>query len=333
MPKLSPMRAAVPLVEGLGEPIHRGKVRDTYDIGSGMLLVVATDGVSIFDIVMNAVIPYKGPVLMAMTHFWMRKFAEEGLPTHFVAAGDSIDMYLPRAARGNIWAQSRSMVVHRLDMCSGEFINRSHYLSSSTSFKGYSIVNGGEICGHILPPGLQDGDALPGIIDTPTTKADEGHDLPRDAAATRARYPEETALVSRAFDIASAHADSCGIIMPDGKGEVGRSRRGILMLGDEYGTPDSSRFWDKQLWTELQRGSPRKSPPPYDKQFVRAWGIEHGVNKLNPENADDVARAHALTIPDELIDETTRLYREICRRITGQTLVQYLENELGVTLQ
>ena len=171
MPTLSPAREQVPLLEGL-TLFHRGKVRDTYDLGDDRLLVVATDGISIFDFVLNAIVPQKGMVLTAMNHFWLRRLESAGVETHLIAAGASIDQHLPEAYRGNSELQARALVVRKLDMIPVEFIARG-YLTGS-AFTEY--MKAGKVCGHELKQGLQDGDDLSEPIDTPTTKAMEGKD-------------------------------------------------------------------------------------------------------------------------------------------------------------
>ncbi|OGC86955.1 hypothetical protein A2949_02515 [Candidatus Adlerbacteria bacterium RIFCSPLOWO2_01_FULL_54_21b] len=330
MPTLSPLRKAVSLLPGL-ENIHRGKVRDTYRLDDGLLLVVCTDGISIFDFVLNATIPDKGMVLMAMTHYWLRLLHEHGIRTHFVAAGAGIDKYLPEPLRGNAQLQSRAMVVRWLSMYPVEFIGR---ICITGSVLG-EYQQTGKVYGAELPAGLQDGDELPSILDTPTTKAEEGHDEPLDAATIRGQYPEETRLLIRMFGLISAAAREKGILFVDSKVEMGLDTQGNLTVGDEIGTPDSSRFWDFAEWQKSRKAKERKAPPPFDKQLVRAWGIEQGLNQsdqFDPEKPADVARAHQLVVPDALISATTQTYRYIFWRLTGMTVEDYFERHLGVAL-
>ena len=326
MPLLSPLRASVPIVKGL-KLLHRGKVRDTYDLGKGMLLIVCTDGLSIFDFVLNCLVPQKGMILMAMTHFWMTYFATFGIRTHLIAAGAEIDAYLPEQLRGDTELQSRAMVVHKLTMIDREFIGR--VALTGSGLKEYQAT--GSVSGHKLPEGLQDGDLLPCILDTPTTKAEEGHDEPLLAEQVRIEHPEETYLLLKMLQIMSGYAERMGIFIADTKAEF--SVDGTL--GDEIGTPDSSRFWDLSEWLRSRKASVRKAPPPFDKQRPRIWGIEQGINnskKFDPKDPADVARVHALEVPEELLDATTQTYRYIFWRLTGMTIEAYFTDRLGVML-
>ena len=330
MPLLSPHRATVPVLEGL-QLLHRGKVRDTYDLGKGMLLIVCTDGLSIFDFVLNCLVPQKGMILMAMTHFWMTYLATFGIRTHLIAAGSHIDAYLPEHLRGDPDLQSRSMVVRELSMIDREFIGR--IALTGSALKEYRAT--GSVSGHRLPEGLQDGDILPYILDTPTTKAEEGHDEPLLAEQVRKEYPEETYLLLKMLQIVFNYAHGKGIFTADFKVEMGFDEFGNLTVGDEVATPDSSRFWDLVRWLNSRRASVRKAPPPLDKQGPRIFGIEHGINdstKFDPKNPEDVARVHALEVPQELLDVTTQTYRYIFWRLIRMTVEAYLEEHLGVVL-
>ena len=327
MAQLSPMRAAVPLLDGLNL-LHRGKVRDTYEIDEERMLVVATDAISIFDFVLNALVPEKGMILTAMSHFWFKFFAEYGVRTHFIAAGVEIDAFLPAHLRGDADLQSRAMVVQRMRMHPVEFIARA-YLTGS-GFAQY--LKTGAICGHKLPKRLQDGDELPAIFDTPTTKAEVGHDEALDHAVVSKIYPHETLMLLDIFAVMVAYAKERGIIMADSKMEFGR-HNGFPVLGDEVGTPDSSRFWNEVEWREGRKiAEGRIAPPPFDKQLVRAWGIERGINKLDPRNGDDLARVHGLRVPQDLIRATTHTYRYIFWRLFGIRIEEYLNSALGIAL-
>ena len=169
MPTLSPQRQQVAVLPGL-KLLGRGKVRDSYELGNGNLLIVATDGISIFDFVLNAIVPEKGAVLAAMSHYWLTRLEKDlGIKTHLIAAGAAIDAYLRPAFGSNPALQSRAMVVRKLSMADVEFVVRG-YLTGS-GLKSYKET--GMVCGIMLPPGLQDGDELPELIATPTTKAQE----------------------------------------------------------------------------------------------------------------------------------------------------------------
>lgn len=325
MATLSPMRAAVPILDGL-PLLHRGKVRDTYDLGLGNLLVVATDAVSIFDFVLNALVPEKGYILTAMTHFWLTFLERKGIRTHMVAAGAGIDPYLPAHLRGNMDLQRRGMVVRKLTMVPVEFIGRNCLTGSVLS----QYQKTGAVYGVRLEAGLQDGDPLENMLFTPTDKAEEGHDMPVDADTVRKDYHAETMVFLQAFAEVSAYAKGCGIIMADGKGEIGRDKNGVVRVGDEFGTPDSSRFWDAAAWGASREMETRKAPPPFDKQKVRAWGITLGINKLDPTHVADLATVHGMSVPEDLIAQTGDTYRYIFWRLTGKTLESYTRDELEV---
>lgn len=327
MTKFSPARSAVPLLEGL-KCVHRGKVRDTYDLGRGLLLVVATDAISIFDFVLNARVPQKGAVLAMMSVFWFRYLESRGCRTHLVAAGADIDQYVPEHLRDNADLQCRAIVAKRLTMYPIEFIDRGYFVKSSSSFAGYPTNR--EICGIELPQGLQDGDKLPTVLFTPTTKALEGHDMPLSASEIARQYSEATNMFLDAYAMVSSFMADRGIIRADGKGELGEDEFGNIFIGDEFGTPDCCRFWDAHAWQESQKATKRKAPVPFDKQLVRAYGIEHGVNKRDPLNPDDVALAHGIALPNSLLRATTQTYRYIFWRLVGKTVEQYAHDELGV---
>jgi phosphoribosylaminoimidazole-succinocarboxamide synthase len=333
MTTLSPARLSVPTLSGLEDPINRGKIADSYDVIENNLLTYRSDGVSIFDHVLDCLVPQKGMVLTAMSHYSLKLLEQYGVKTHLVAAGAEINRFLPERLRGDTAIQSRSLVVRKLIMDDAEFIARSCFVKSSSSFRGYNIETGGEICGHALPPGLQDGDPLPFILDTPTTKAKVGHDEALPASEMRLKFPEQTLLLLETFQIMSRHGEERGIKLVDTKLEFGRDYSGTVRLADETYTPDSSRFLSLALWLLGRIGEKRSMPPPWDKQFVRAWGLEHGINNLRPENPDDVAKVHALQVPAHLIEMTTQIYRYICWRWTGRTLENYMIERLGVPLE
>ncbi len=325
MPKLSPARAGVPVLEGT-LLLSRGKVRDMYELENGLILIVATNSISIYDFVLNTLVPEKGMVLNAMNHFWMKHFQNLGFNTHLVAAGAEIDEHLPEALRKNPNLQSRAAVVRKLHMVPVEFIARS--VLTGSAVKSYQET--GTMCGHKLPPGLQDGDTLPCILDTPTTKAQEGHDENLSAREVRKKYPRQTALLLEIFKIASAEAEKRGIKLADTKFEFGEDET----VGDEILTPDSSRFWDLKTWQESRKiPQGRKAPPPFDKQLVREWGIVQGIRELDPKNPEDIAKVHALEVSDYLIRQTTQTYRYIFWRLVGCTIESYLDSAMGVKLE
>ena len=325
--RLSPVREAVPLLEGL-TLLNRGKVRDTYDLSGDKLLIVTTDAISIFDFTLNALVPQKGLILNALTHFWLKLLHQYGIGTHLVAAGQEVDYCLPEGLRGNSDLLARSMVVQRITMQPVEFVARA-YLTGS-GLKSYR--DSGTVCGHSLPKGLQDGDRLHYILDTPTTKAEVGHDEHLNAEEIRGGYPAATYLLIKAFQIASHHAEKSGIILADTKLEFGWGSHESVILGDEVFTPDSSRFWSYADWLDSRKKDPRKAPTSLDKQLVRIWGLTQKINELDPANPEHLAQVHRLTVPPELINATTQTYRYIFWRLTGQTLENYLKDCLGVCL-
>lgn len=327
MATLSPARLSIPILEGL-PLISRGKVRDTYDLGNDHLLVVATDGLSIFDFVLKCLIPEKGMILNAMSHFWFNLLAKHGIPNHFVVAGRDIDSFLPPHLVGNLGLQLHAMVVKKLTMDPVEFIARGYITGSG--LKDY--IRTGMVCGHELLAGLQDGDRLPKVIDTPTTKADVGHDEPLDAATVRAQYPREAEMLFQVFDIVSKYAEQRGIIFADTKLEFGTDSQGIVRLGDEVATPDSSRWWSRIEWLEGRKASERKAPNPFDKQRARQLGLKLGINKLTPENLEHVLQVHGIEIPESLVRALTQTYRYIFSRLTGERIEDYFRSKLGVHL-
>ena len=326
MPKLSQMREGVAVLPGL-ELLNRGKVRDSYLLPCGFILLVATDAISIFDFVLNALVPMKGIILTAMSVFWFKLLEKYGIKHHMVACGADIDEYLPAPLRGNVDLQSRALVVRNLKMVDDtEFIVRGCLTGSGK--EAYDET--GKVCGHQLPAGLQDGDELPFPMDTPSTKASVGHDEHVDAETIQKKYPLQTYLALRIFAIIQAFAKTRGILFADTKFEFGEDGT----LADEVATPDSSRFWPFMEWVASRAiAMGRKAPTSFDKQFVRAWGIIMGINKkskYDPSKEEDVDKVHAMVVPDDVIAQTTQIYRYIFWRLTGMTIEDYLQNVMGV---
>lgn len=321
---------SIPTLAGL-HLAHQGKVRDTYYLDRGFLLIVATNAISIFNFVLDATVPRKGVMLNVMAHFFLTKLQSEGFKTHLVAAGVAIDRYLPEHLRGDPWLQSCAMVVQRLNMLPVEFVHRTHYVKSSSSFNKYDTTSGGSICGHELPPGLQDGDELGDIIDTPTHKSED--DEPIHYRVVRNKYPRAAAYSMDAFACTDEYLRARGIRRPDGKCEMGINMNGDLCFGDEYGTPDCSRYWLDSEWQKTRDLTPRVAPPPHDKQFMREEGIRLGINRLNPKNEDDVTRVHAMRISDGILEKTSEIYADVCCIVLSRPYEHYLEHELGVELR
>lgn len=324
MATLSPMRANWPLLEGI-KLLSRGKVRDIYELPRNTLLLVATDGLSIFDFVLDALVPEKGIVLNCMNHFWCEYLGQFNIQTHLLAAGATIDEYLPQHLQNNRDLQSRAIVVQKLQMTPVEFIYRSVLTGSSVG----SYQKDGTVCDHKLLPGLQDGDSLPYILDTPTTKAEEGHDENMSFRKVRRTYPMQTLMGLQIFQICSNYAQTRGIKLADTKFEFGHDGFGEL-ISDEIVTPDSSRFWDYQEWQKSRQEEVRKAPIPYDKQLVRGWGIKLGINRHDPKNLDVVAWVHSFKVPDDIIDRTAAAYQQIFWRLTGYQIQEYLHEKMGL---
>jgi len=284
----------------------RGKVRDTYDLGK-YLLIVATDRISAFDVVLPVGIPDKGKVLNQLSLFWFEKTSSI-LPNHMVTpVGDmkSLERYLDKKA-GPLpsYLTGRSMVVRKLERINVECVARG-YLSGS----GWAeYQKSGTVNGIRLPAGLKESQQLPAPIFTPTTKADAGHDLPltmeetvKIAGKALAEQLREKTLAIYTF--ARDYARDKGIIIADTKMEFGLDN-GKLVLIDELVTPDSSRFWEVKAYKVGQ------SQPSYDKQPVRDWLTDSGWNKEPP----------APPLPPEVITATSRRYREAYERLTGKKL-------------
>ena len=284
--------------------MHRGKVRDTYDLGQGRLLMVATDRISAFDVVLPGGIPGKGQVLNRISAFWFGKTAHL-IPNHLICLADA-----PAAAEytGSLAVPpevaQQAMVVHRAERIDIECIVRGYITGSAWG----EYRRQGTVSGQPMPAGLQEGQPFPEPLFTPTTKADEGHDENMSPQQVEDLVGAEMAArLEAASKQVYAHARDYalqrGIILADTKMEFG-ILDGDLILIDELLTPDSSRFWDTNGY------NPGKSQPNFDKQFVRDWLDAQGWNHEPP----------APPLPDEVAERTTQRYREAYRRLTGETL-------------
>ncbi len=276
--------------------IHRGKVRETYEVDDRHLLLVATDRLSAFDVVFDQPIPDKGEVLTRLSTWWFTELASLGR-THFVSA-DPAD--LPNGARTPELA-GRSMLVRRANRVDAECVVRGYLAGSGWA----EYQRSGAVCGHALPPGLREADRLPEPIFTPSTKAEVGHDenITRDQLAELVGPGLAAQLEERSIALYQAgarRAEEVGLILADTKFEFGFID-GELALIDEVLTPDSSRFWDGD------RYAPGSSPQSFDKQFVRDFVASSGWNKEPP----------APTLPDEVITGTRDRYVAAYERITG----------------
>jgi len=284
-------------VDGLAL-VHRGKVRETYEVDERHLLLVATDRLSAFDVVFDQPIPDKGAVLTRLSAWWFEQLADIGR-SHFVSADPS---GLPAAARTAELAP-RSMLVRRADRIDAECVVRGYLAGSGWA----EYQRAGTVCGHRLSDGLREADRLPEPIFTPSTKAEVGHDenisrqqLAEMVGAELGDQLEERSIAL--YNEGARRAESVGLILADTKFEFGWID-GELAVIDEVLTPDSSRFWDGE------RYAPGSSPASFDKQFVRDFVAGSGWNKEPP----------APTLPDEVIRGTRDRYVAAYERLTGRS--------------
>ena len=282
----------------------RGKVRDTYDLGN-LLLIVATDRISAFDSVLPCGIPDKGLVLNQLSAFWFNK-TKDLVPNHLVETVNDVnclDSYLSPENRFAYpsYLNRRSMIVNKAKRIPVECVVRG-YLSGS-AWAEYQ--KWGTISGESLPKGLKESQELPQPLFTPTTKAETGHDQPLSMDEIKRLVGEAIAeeMKERSLAIysyARSYARARGIIIADTKMEFGLDDDKLILI-DELLTPDSSRFWDAELYRVGQ------SQPSYDKQPVRDWLVQSGWDKEPP----------APMLPPEVIEATTKRYREAYYRLTG----------------
>ena len=277
--------------------LHRGKVRDIYAVGDDKLLVVQTDRLSAFDVILDDPIPNKGKMLTEMSNFWFKKFGDL-MPNHETG----IDPVTVVSADEQDQVAGRAIVVKKFTPLGIEAIVRGYIIGSG--WKDYQKT--GAICGIALPAGLQEAQKLPETIFTPSTKAPAGqHDenisyeeAEKIVGADIARQVREAAI--NLYTQAAAYAAERGIIIADTKFEFGLDADGKVHLIDEILTPDSSRFWPMSSY---QVGM---SPPSFDKQFVRDWLDTQGWNKKAP----------APRVPQEVLDQTSAKYAEALRLLT-----------------
>jgi phosphoribosylaminoimidazole-succinocarboxamide synthase len=279
---------------------RRGKVRDVYDLGD-RLLIVTTDRISAFDVILPTGIPDKGRVLTQISLFWFR-LLEDVIPNHVVTS--EVDAYDPALQRYRDQLEGRSMIVRKTDPLPVEAVVRGYITGSG--LKEYKAK--GSVCGIPLPPGLRESDRLDPALFTPSTKADVGHDENISFAGVEkligsARAAEVRDVTLKIYERARAHAESRGIILADTKFEFG-VKDGRLIWIDEALTPDSSRFWPKDSY------KPGQSQPSFDKQFVRDYLEGLSWNKQPP----------APELPADVVEKSREKYREAYARITGKDL-------------
>ena len=285
----------------MSEALHvgSGKVRELYALDDERLLLVASDRISTFDVILPTEIPDKGRVLTGLAGFWFAR-TRDLVPNHLLALRDD----------------GRSTECRRLEMLPIECVVRG-YLSGS-GWKDY--VATGEVCGHRLPEGLTESQQLPRPIFTPATKAETGHDENIDRAAAielvgEERFDEVEATALALYSFVSDYARERGIILADTKLEFGLDHDGRLVLGDEAFTPDSSRFWPADAY------APGGTPPSYDKQFVRDYCESLGWDKTAP----------GPELPDDVVTGTRGRYVEAFEQLTGIEFDAYLA-DTGVVL-
>ena len=276
---------------------YSGKVRDLYEIDDKRMLMVASDRLSAFDVILPEPIPGKGEILTQISNFWFEKL-KHIMPNHFT--GDTVYDVLPESEARAV--EQRAVVAKRLTPVKIEAIVRG-YLAGS-GWKEYQ--KSGTVCGIRLPEGLREADKLPEVLFTPSTKAEVGgHDENISFAECEKIIGKELAAQVRdkavaLYTEAAAYAETRGIIICDTKFEFGLDENGTLTLMDEVLTPDSSRFWPKEHYR------PGSNPPSFDKQFVRDWLEQSGWNKQPP----------APQVPADIIEKTAAKYREALRLLT-----------------
>jgi phosphoribosylaminoimidazole-succinocarboxamide synthase len=310
--------------------IAAGKVRNTHSLPGHPKnrLVQATNRISIFDHALKALVAQKGEILTAMNVFWKTGPLAEICRHDIVAFGSGIDEFLPADLRGNVGLQKTAIVAQTLNMLDVEAVVR--LCLTGSGWDAYQ--DDGIVCGHQLPAGLQNGSELPYPIFTPTTKAVIGHDEHVTADSVAKKYgamPERLAL--QLAMAGSRHARSCGIVLADTKFEFGRDENDDLVLGDERLTPDSSRFWSYLAWLSAQEKG--EIPPAFDKEFVRIWGKTLGINKRKPEIDSDVDWVHAQTVPEDILRQTTLLYRYIFWRLTEMKLETFQRDKMEIAME
>jgi phosphoribosylaminoimidazole-succinocarboxamide synthase len=284
----------------MADAVHlgSGKVRELYALDDERLLLVASDRISTFDVVLPTEIPDKGRVLTGLAAFWFAR--TRGItPNHLLA----------------LRPDGRSTECRRLEMLPIECVVRG-YLAGS-GWKDYGKTE--EVCGHRLPAGLRESDRLPQPIFTPATKAQSGHDENITAAQAAAlvggeRFAEVERLSIALYRFAAAYALERGIIIADTKFEFGVDRQGRLVLGDEALTPDSSRFWPADQYAP---GGPQ---PSYDKQYVRDYCEKIGWGKTYP----------GPELPADVVAGTRRRYVEAFERLTGVGFDAYLKSPSAI---
>ena len=276
------------------EAVHvaSGKIREIYEVDAETLVLVASDRISTFDVVLPTEVPDKGRVLTGLSGFWFAR-TREIVPNHLLA----------------LRADGRSTEARRLEMLPMECVVRGYLAGSGWK----DDLSSGEVCGHKLPGGLRESDELPAPIFTPATKAREGHDENIDRKRAAELVGEELLAEAERVSLAlyahaAGYARARGIIIADTKFELGLDPEGVLTLGDEALTPDSSRFWP------LDEYEPGRGQPSFDKQYVRDYCESLGWDKTPP----------GPELPTRVVDGTRERYVEAFERLTGIEFATYL---------
>jgi phosphoribosylaminoimidazole-succinocarboxamide synthase len=281
--------------------VKRGKVRDVYRAGDDRLVVIASDRISAFDVVLSPGVPGKGVVLTQLSNFWFSTLADV-VPHHLVATELS---GFPEPFASASALRGRASLVRALEIVPVECVVRGYIVGSG--WKEYQ--QRGTVCGIALPAGLRQAERLAEPVFTPSTKASAGHDenITFDDVVRLVGGPAAEKLRERSVELyrrAASVAEERGIIIADTKFEFGRDPDGELVWADEALTPDSSRFWPRD------RYRPGANPPSFDKQYVRDWLEQSGWNKQPP----------APPLPPDVVAKTRELYLEAYRRLTGGEL-------------
>lgn len=280
--------------------VHSGKVRDLYAVGEDQLLLVASDRLSAYDVILPTTIPDKGAVLTGLSLWWFEQLAD--VVPHHVVSSDMRALGFPQV-------QGRAVLVTRLEMVAVECVARGYLTGGGLT----DYQASGAVSGVPLAPGLVDGSRLPEPVFTPTTKAPVGqHDLPMTFAEVVGQVGAELAeelreVTLRVYARGAEIAEKAGILLADTKVELGL-RDGTLVLGDEVLTPDSSRFWPAALW------EPGGAQPSYDKQYVRDWLSQSGWDRTEP----------GPELPPEVVERTREKYVEAYELLTGSSFDSYL---------
>jgi phosphoribosylaminoimidazole-succinocarboxamide synthase len=289
--------------------LYRGKVRDTYDLGDDRLLMVASDRISAFDVVMNEPIPGKGVILTQMSSFWFDIIGDV-MPNHLIATASDEEAMANVERTGALVDLSpelarRSMVIKKAERLDIECVVRNYIAGSAWA----EYEKSGTMNGHPLPEGMQAAQRFPEPVFTPSTKAESGHDMPMTPQEAKDLVGVEmhSLLEQKSleiFQVAHDYAGERGMILVDTKFEFGLVD-GELTVIDEVLTPDSSRYWDVNDWAT------GNFPPAFDKQYLREWLLGTDWNQEPPPP----------TLPDEIVSQTQARYLESYRRLSGKSLV------------